>query len=244
VGKRVVSRLVRSVVAVSATALAVAPVAAAATPRVPAGSVPVSDERSRTVPAAVLRPTIVRAHPDDRARHRGRLTPYTFHGSREVVVVLARSRDDGGLWSYVRYSGLGVRKGWVPSDALHRRESVRTRLIVDRRRLRVTLRRAGRVVMSVPAGVGARGSPTPAGRYFVRERVALAGGVFGARAFGLSAYSPFRTDWPGGGQVGVHGTNAPAILPGRVSNGCVRLRDADVIRLARRLPVGTPVEVR
>jgi lipoprotein-anchoring transpeptidase ErfK/SrfK len=52
------------------------------------------------------------------------------------------------------------------------------------------------------------------------------------------------TDWPGGGFVGVHGTNEPQLIPGRISHGCVRLRNEDILRLARLLPVGTPVTIR
>ena len=33
-------------------------------------------------------------------------------------------------------------------------------------------------------------------------------------------------------------------MPGRVSHGCIRLRNADILRLARLLPVGTPLEIR
>ncbi len=69
-------------------------------------------------------------------------------------------------------------------------------------------------------------------------------GIYGVLAFGTSAFSRFRTDWPGGGQVGVHGTNQPNLIPGRISNGCVRLRNRDVRRLDRRVAVGTPVLIK
>jgi lipoprotein-anchoring transpeptidase ErfK/SrfK len=63
-------------------------------------------------------------------------------------------------------------------------------------------------------------------------------------AFGTNARSAVLTDWPGGGFVGIHGTNEPDLLPGRVSHGCVRLRNADVLELARLMPVGTPVTIQ
>jgi lipoprotein-anchoring transpeptidase ErfK/SrfK len=31
-------------------------------------------------------------------------------------------------------------------------------------------------------------------------------------------------DWLNGGFIGIHGTNQPEIVPGRVSQGCVRMR--------------------
>ncbi len=52
------------------------------------------------------------------------------------------------------------------------------------------------------------------------------------------------TDWPGGGFIGIHGTNAPELLPGRVSHGCIRINNHAVRRLARLLPIGTPFTIR
>jgi lipoprotein-anchoring transpeptidase ErfK/SrfK len=63
------------------------------------------------------------------------------------------------------------------------------------------------------------------------------------RAFGTSAYSVL-SDWPGGGVVGIHGTNQPGLLPGRVSHGCIRVPNAKIARLARLMPIGTPVRIR
>ena len=131
----------------------------------------------------------------------------------------------------------------VRAQALGPLHVVRTRFVVDRTTLRATLFRAGRPIWSAPVGVGAPGSPTPAGRFHVRERLRARGGIYGPWAFGTSAYS-VRTEWPGGGVVGIHGTNQPGLLPGRVSNGCIRVRNADIARLAGLMPVGTPVHIR
>lgn len=42
----------------------------------------------------------------------------------------------------------------------------------------------------------------------------------------------------------IHGTNAPGSIGKSVSSGCIRMRNADVIDLYRRVPVGTSVTVR
>jgi anaerobic selenocysteine-containing dehydrogenase len=42
----------------------------------------------------------------------------------------------------------------------------------------------------------------------------------------------------------VHFTNAPALIPGRPSHGCIRLRNPDIERLYRLTPVGTPLRIR
>ncbi|TMK55197.1 MAG: L,D-transpeptidase, partial [Actinobacteria bacterium] len=41
-----------------------------------------------------------------------------------------------------------------------------------------------------------------------------------------------------------HGTNAPWLLGESVSHGCVRVRNDTIRRLARVLPLGTPVLIR
>jgi hypothetical protein len=40
------------------------------------------------------------------------------------------------------------------------------------------------------------------------------------------------------------GTDRPELLPGRVSHGCIRMRNADILRLARLMPAGIPVTIR
>ena len=75
-----------------------------------------------------------------------------------------------------------------------------------------------------------------------RELLRSADPVYGPWAFGTSAYSAL-SDWPGGGVVGIHGTNQPALIPGRPSHGCVRLTNAAVTRLAALMPIGTPVRI-
>ena len=67
---------------------------------------------------------------------------------------------------------------------------------------------------------------------------------YGPIAFGTSARSASLTDWPAGGFIGIHGTNRPDRLPGAVSHGCIRLRNAAIRRLARLMPIGTPLTVR
>ena len=59
-------------------------------------------------------------------------------------------------------------------------------------------------------------------------------------AFGSSDYSVL-SEWPGGGVIGIHGTDEPSLIPGRPSHGCIRLRNAEARRLFPLLPIGTPL---
>ena len=66
--------------------------------------------------------------------------------------------------------------------------------------------------------------------------------ILGAFAFETSGYSKL-SDWPGGGVVGVHGTNTPWLIGQAVSHGCVRLRNSDILALRKLVRVGTPVKI-
>lgn len=44
--------------------------------------------------------------------------------------------------------------------------------------------------------------------------------------------------------MGIHGTNEPELIPGYISNGCVRLHNSDILALGRRIDVGTPVLIK
>lgn len=195
--------------------------------------------------APVLRRVVARAEPSRDARPVATLATRTGDGTRNLVLALARV-DARGLWVRVRLAILpNGSTGWVPRGALGEYHAVRTHLIVDRAHRRARLERSGRVVFRAGVGVGKPGTPTPAGEFYVRDRLHGFGDPFyGPLAFGLSARSAVLTDWPGGGFIGVHGTNAPGILPGRVSHGCIRMRNADILRLGRLMPVGTPVTIR
>jgi lipoprotein-anchoring transpeptidase ErfK/SrfK len=137
------------------------------------------------------------------------------------------------------------RTGWVPRDALGGYRFVATRLVVDRTRLSITLFERGRPVFEAPIGVGTPSAPTPAGEFYVRLKLAgFKDPFYGPVAFGTSARSDVLTDWPGGGYIGIHGTDAPELIPGRVSHGCVRMRNDDILALSRLIPVGTPLTIR
>ena len=135
--------------------------------------------------------------------------------------------------------------GWVPRDALGAYTFVHTRLVVDRARLTATLLDDDRLVFRARIGIGKASSPTPPGEYYIRSKLwSLSSPFYGPLAFGTSARSNVLTDWPGGGFIGIHGTDEPELLPGQVSHGCIRMRNEDILQLGRLMPVGTPVTIR
>jgi lipoprotein-anchoring transpeptidase ErfK/SrfK len=175
------------------------------------------------------------------------LATTTPEGTTNLVTILTtRTVSDGRVWSRVRLPVLpNNTTAWVPRSALGPTNLVETRLVVDRAALRMTLYRGGRRIFSAPVGVGMTRWPTPAGEFYIRDRLAgFVAPFYGPIAFGTSARSAVLTDWPAGGFVGIHGTDEPWLLPGRVSHGCIRMRNADILALAKVLPVGTPLTIR
>ena len=226
-----------------ATALGFVPAASAA----PHADFALSDASTYTWRwATVERPTVAHAAPDRAARSVARVRTRTPERTPEAVPLLERREVDGRLWVRVRLPVLpNGTTGWVPRARLGGYRTVHTQLIVDRRRLTARLERRGRTVFRARIGIGQSRWPTPRGEFIVRNRVSgYDDPVYGALAFGTTARSAVLTDWPGGGFIGIHGTDRPDILPGRVSHGCIRMRDTDILRLDRRMPLGTPVSVR
>jgi L,D-transpeptidase catalytic domain len=135
--------------------------------------------------------------------------------------------------------------GWIPRSAVGDFAKVDTHLVIERAKFRVTLYKRGKRIFRSIIGVGQPRWPTPAGRFYVRERLTgFTDPIYGHLAFGTNGRSSVLTDWPGGGFIGIHGTNQPEILPGRVSHGCVRLPNRNIRSLDRLMRVGTPVTIK
>jgi L,D-transpeptidase catalytic domain len=231
----------------AALADAGAPLPPSARPAFTVGRPRLLDRReTRARFAPVLSRVTARARPRADAEPVAALERETEEGTTNVVLVLGEARRRGAAWVRVRLPVLpNGRTGWVRRSALGGYGFVRTRLVVDRARLTATLLKDGRSVFRAPVGIGTAAAPTPGGEFYVRLKLAgFDDPFYGPVAFGTNARSAVLTDWPGGGYIGIHGTNAPELVPGRVSHGCVRLRNEDIVRLGRLMPVGTPVTIR
>jgi lipoprotein-anchoring transpeptidase ErfK/SrfK len=166
----------------------------------------------------------------------------TAFGSPTVVLVRAVRRD----WLQVllpnRPNGLS---GWV------RRSTVTLSKV--RYRLRVSLATRQLVVyydntelFRTAAAVGAPATPTPTGLFFLTDavRVPASQPAYGPFALGLSGHSPVLARFgDGDAQIALHGTASPGLLGRAVSHGCVRISNSQISRLARLLPLGTPVQI-
>ena len=99
------------------------------------------------------------------ARPLARLARRTPEGTANVVLVTGRASDARRrLWVRVRLPVLpNGTTGWVPRTALGAYQTVRTHLVVDRRRLTATLLRDGRPVFRAASASAGRAGPRRAG---------------------------------------------------------------------------------
>jgi hypothetical protein len=197
--------------------------------------------------AVLMRRTVVRAKPGLASRVITTLPTGTTDGTQNDVLVLSRiDLSPTSSWYWVRLPILpNNTTGFVRKRDLSPLYTVHTHLYINRGSLTATLKRDGKVVFKTRVGVGKSYWPTPRGEFYVRDKLTNFNTPFyGPLAFGISARSAVLTDWPGGGYVGIHGTNQPQLIPGYISHGCIRMRNAAILALGRLMKVGSPVSIR
>lgn len=166
---------------------------------------------------------------------------------RTVLPVLEHAAaSDGRPWVRVALPGRpNGHTGWIPTDHT-RRSSTDWKIAVDLSARSATVSFDGLVQRRFRVAVGERATPTPRGRFFVEEALALSarssGGPF---ALATSARSDVLQEFAGGpGQIALHGTNGLAgALGTAVSHGCIRLSPNAITWLARRIGAGTPLVI-
>lgn len=107
------------------------------------------------------------------------------------------------------------------------------RIIIDLSDRMLHLLDGDQVVKSYPVGVGTIATASPTGRFTIINKAPNPGGPFGAYWLGLS--KP---------HYGIHGTNDPSSIGKRVSHGCIRMYNEDVVELAGKVAIGTQVLMR
>jgi lipoprotein-anchoring transpeptidase ErfK/SrfK len=162
-------------------------------------------------------------------------------GGPQILAIVARR----GRWYGVLHESLpNGRAGWIAIDSVRLLREP-WEIVVDRSERRRHVRRGGREVDAFPVAVGRPGSPTPIGRFAVTDRLAPdAGSPYGCCILALSGrQTRLPPGWQGGDRLAIHGTTSD-LVGGALSSGCVRVREVDLRRLMRRIPVGTRVTVR
>lgn len=196
--------------------------------------------------AYVEHPTAAYTAPSAHARELGSLGLITQDGTSELVLEQQRVLRHGSWWVQVRLPFRPAGQiGWVPQRALGAPQTVNTYVVVSTETTTLTLYRNGKAIFSTRVGTGKPSTPTPHGQFYIRDRLTgfPPGSIYGPVAFGTSALSNVETDWPGGGVIGIHGTDQQSLIPGHPSHGCIRVPNWEIVQLAKLLPIGTPVTI-
>ena len=167
----------------------------------------------------------------------------TFFGNPLVFVVTAEHQG----WLRVRLPARpNQQEGWIRAeDVTLSQHDDRIELDLSDRYLRAF--DGNEVVAETSVVIGAPGTPTPTGTYYLTEALprgggANPGGAYGAWILPTNGYSEAMTEFDDGLPViALHGTNNPGAVGSAISNGCVRLPDPVISVIAERLPAGTPV---
>jgi lipoprotein-anchoring transpeptidase ErfK/SrfK len=239
----------RGIAVTTATCLLALAAFLALSPR--AGADVTGASQFRVVGAGTLTgPTAVRAQPRVNAAQVGLLRQFRPDYRPQYVLALSvvKARKTGRpLWYRLSVPGRPNGKtGWVPASAVDL-WPVKKRIFIDVGARRFEFWSGRRLLRSGRVAVGAPGTETPTGLYYVTwkfdPRIDPNWSGLGNYAFETSAYSPNLSDWPGGGIVGLHGTPQPELLGQAVSHGCVRMHNRDAEYLKHRVPLGTPVKI-
>ncbi len=107
-------------------------------------------------------------------------------------------------------------------------------IVIDTRKLRLTLYRNGKVLRTYPVAIGEPETPTPIGEWKIIHKGGNWGNGFGSRWMGLNV------PW---GIYGIHGTNKPWTIGSRASHGCIRMFNRNVLELYELVKLGTPVRI-
>ena len=174
------------------------------------------------------------------------VVPGSWYGHPSMLPVIAKQAN----WLDVRLAQRpNESTAWIPaSDATLSPDHFA--IVVDLATMHVSVFERSRLIDYFPAGIGKPTSPTPPGSYFVAMTVPPPSPGYGPFVLVTSAHSEAITDWDNSGDaiIAIHGpidATDDALIGttgAAVSNGCVRLHDADLAQLSD-IPPGTPVDI-
>lgn len=179
--------------------------------------------------------------------HSGKIKKLTYfrpdYRVQEILAVASVTAPNGTAWYRI---SLPMRPngtyGWIPAGDVELKPTI-SQIVVNVGRRTIDVYKRGKHVVHAKVAVGAPGMETPLGHYYVAATFVPYNDPFlGVYALETSAYSKL-TEWPGGGVVGIHGTNEPWLLGKAVSHGCIRVSARTARKLRRYVPLGTPIYI-
>jgi lipoprotein-anchoring transpeptidase ErfK/SrfK len=134
---------------------------------------------------------------------------------------------------------------WIKAADVTLRQ-VTHRIVVNLASRSMTVYDGQTPVMEAPVAIGDPTTPTPRGNYYIDGAVRTPdpSGVYGPYQLSVAAFSEVLMSFGSGvGQIAMHGTNAPSLIGSAVSNGCLRMKNADITKVANTVEIGTPVQI-
>ena len=194
------------------------------------------------VGARLTHRTALRAEPREDARTLVRAKARTPFGNPTVLHV--DRRRDG--WVRVLHHELpnGGRAWALERDVELVREPWAIEIDLSARRARVRLH--DEVIDRFPVGVGRAGNDTPPGVYAVTDLIRTERReTYGCCVLALTGHQPsLPPGWIGGDRLALHGTPDESSVGAARSAGCLRVREADIRLLLRRIRLGSRVTIR
>jgi lipoprotein-anchoring transpeptidase ErfK/SrfK len=219
------------------------PAAPARSARATAGGIPAALPAGATLLATLRRPAARYRHPGATAAG---LVPATWYGTRSTLPVVATRPG----WMQVRLAQRpNGSTAWVPAADVSL-SMTPYRIVINLATTHLSLYKDNRMVFTAPVGVGTRTDPTPTGQYFVAflEAPPKSDPGYGAFIMVISAHSDVISSWQGSADavIGIHGPLGSdkeiGTTGARISHGCIRLHEKDLLKL-RDVPPGSPVNI-
>ncbi len=110
----------------------------------------------------------------------------------------------------------------------------------------LTLYQGSTAVLSTPVVIGKPETHTPTGRFFITNKLPQSNpqGAYGPMILPTNAYSEQIDEFDNGAPViALHGTNRPELVGQNVSNGCIRIPNEQILKIASLIPLGTPIDI-
>jgi lipoprotein-anchoring transpeptidase ErfK/SrfK len=174
-----------------------------------------------------------------------KLSAKTEYGLPRTFLVTDQNSHPGWLDVLLPIRPNGA-SGWIKaSDVTLGETDYEIRIELGAHKL--TLLKLGQPVLDSGVVIGTDKTPTPVGKFYVTDPLDLhsqPNAGYGVFALGISGYSDVLTSFKGGpGQIAVHGTSNPGQVGQNISNGCVRVPNDIIEKIAAQAPLGTPVTI-
>ena len=122
-------------------------------------------------------------------------------------------------------------------------------IVINKSKRILTVYEGKRVVKKYPIAIGKPKTATPEGKYKIKNKIVNPTWIVTKKKIiipGGTKKNPLGKRWLGlsvgrGNFYGIHGNNEPRSIGKSISNGCIRMINADIGELFNAMPVGTPV---